>query len=546
MPFSETRCRPQWRLRWRLRWRSIGVVVAAISLAWSTAPPRGECRAADPIRVAVYSDVGAGRSRIDLLRALREMEGAYLREVTADEIRQLDSADGGLLHEFDVLVQPGGSGSKQGRQLGAAGRDAIRDFVRQGGGLIGICAGAYLASADYDWSLHVLDAKVIDRKHWARGTGRVRIRVSEAGRALLDTESDELEIFYGQGPLLAPAGDAEIEDYEPIATYASEIAKNGAPSGVMVGTTAIAWGEFGDGHVLCFSPHPEKTEGLGRLLHQAVERVRPTREQAMPGRAIQSPRQWLAAVEQTPDLSQRGLPNSEYCAPSAAANVLFQFEHRGLLELPKTLSESRWDPELPSSQALARLLGETEFMETRQKRGTNRYRLANGLDRFAREQCHCRLQFHYLGLRAYDKQLLDPELRPRLVATIGVPTESLLREQLANGSGVMILFGSYKPNPEASGRLERVGGHYVTAVGFGHDGRDADPSCYILHDSNDGLAGQKYVGAKPVGEMTELWDDEQRLIRSRHLVQLVNAPIRKDGRIAFLETIFSVRLATAP
>ena len=34
--------------------------------------------------------------------------------------------------------------------------------------------------------------------------------------------------------------------------------KNGASPGVMLNTTAISLAEFGEGRVVCFSPHPEK------------------------------------------------------------------------------------------------------------------------------------------------------------------------------------------------------------------------------------------------------------------------------------------------
>jgi hypothetical protein len=82
-----------------------------------------------------------------------------------------------------------------------------------------------------------------------------------------------VSIYYGQGPLLAPAGDPNIPDYVPVGVYETEIAQNGAPKGVMIGTTAIAVGTFGRGRVLCFSPHPEKTDGLGPFVLRGVEYV---------------------------------------------------------------------------------------------------------------------------------------------------------------------------------------------------------------------------------------------------------------------------------
>jgi len=220
------------------------------------------------IRVGVYQDIGAGRSLESLLKSLEKLDNVTIQRVMAADIQA------GALADVDVLIQPGGSGGKQGRNLGGVGRDEIRDFVREGGGFIGICAGAYLASADYDWSLDILDAKVIDRRHWARGKGLVEIAFSEQGKRLFKLKKPVLTIEYAQGPLLAPANKAEIEDYHPAAIFRSEIAKNGAPRGVMIGTTAIAQGVFGKGKVLCFSPHPELTEGLDDLIRQAIEHVR--------------------------------------------------------------------------------------------------------------------------------------------------------------------------------------------------------------------------------------------------------------------------------
>lgn len=72
-----------------------------------------------------------------------------------------------------------------------------------------------------------------------------------------------------------------------------------------------------------------------------------------------------------------------------------------------------------------------------------------------------------------------------------------------------------------------------------------DPSCVILHASNDSLDGNKYVFANRVSETTALWSDGELLKESRQLVRLDNAPIRKDGRVAYLETIFSFEPVSA-
>ncbi len=47
----------------------------------------------------------------------------------------------------------------------------------------------------------------------------------------------------------------------------------------------------------------------------------------------------------------------------------------------------------------------------------------------------------------------------------------------------------------------------------------------------------------PVEKRIELWSEGESLVQSRKLVELKNAPIQKDGRIAFLETIFAFSVA---
>jgi len=216
------------------------------------------------IRVAVYDDTGASHNITFLLQVLGEHRDLRVDRVKAEAIRA------GCLADYDVLIQPGGSGSRQGKTLGEEGREQIRSFVRKGGGYLGICAGAYLASSDYTWSLHILDARVVDKQHWARGTGPVDVALTPRGRDLLGVRTERPAIQYYQGPLLAPADDPKLPDYEVLGRFDSEIAKKGAPTGVMKGTTAIAAAPYEAGRVLCISPHPERTDNLHDMVYRAI------------------------------------------------------------------------------------------------------------------------------------------------------------------------------------------------------------------------------------------------------------------------------------
>lgn len=223
---------------------------------------------AAPIRVAIYADDGATKDGPPRLQNCLPLEkGFQFKTVTAKEIRD------GALEKFDVLIQPGGSASEQAKMLGEEGRQRIQQFVKSGGGFIGICAGAYLASIEYPWSLGLLDAHVLDRAHWARGEGTVQLRITSAGKSALGAKSESCSIHYENGPLLGPGEHEDVSDYELLAAFDSEIRKNDAPPGVMKGTTAIARGEYGEGRVQCFSPHPEKTPGHEVFLQAAVKWV---------------------------------------------------------------------------------------------------------------------------------------------------------------------------------------------------------------------------------------------------------------------------------
>ena len=217
-----------------------------------------------PVRVAIYDaspEVSKGPG--NLLRILSPANGFSARRVTPREIR------GGCLDEADVLIMPGGSGSKPAAQLEEEGRRRIRDFVRGGGGYVGICAGSYLATTHYDWSLGLINAQVWDRAHWARGGGEVALRMSDAGWRLLG-RGGSVAVHYNQGPLLVPDDEPDLPGYEVLAVFETEIAEKGAPAGAMTGTHAIVRSTFGDGRVICYSPHPEVPDGPNSLIAAGV------------------------------------------------------------------------------------------------------------------------------------------------------------------------------------------------------------------------------------------------------------------------------------
>src|SRR5207249_1251974 len=98
-----------------------------IAPAWSL----GDEPARSAVRVAVYEGAGTSKSLKELVKALQTDANLLVTRVQAEDIRS------GKLSGFDVLVHPGGSGSKQGLALEEQGRQKVQDFVKNGGGYVG-------------------------------------------------------------------------------------------------------------------------------------------------------------------------------------------------------------------------------------------------------------------------------------------------------------------------------------------------------------------------------------------------------------------------
>lgn len=217
-----------------------------------------------PVRVAIFNGDGAPMSGIENVRArLESLPGA-----TATLLKPEEIAEKGL-GGYDVIVFSGGSGSAQAKSLGEAGKDKVREFVREGGGYVGICAGAYLACSNFSWGLGILNASTVSSK-WMRGSGFVAQEVTVDGRPIIGPVEGVFKVRYNNGPIIKPGDRADLPAYRPLALFRTEVAKNGTPAGVMVNSPAQAAAEYGKGRVFISSPHPENTPGLEHLIPRAI------------------------------------------------------------------------------------------------------------------------------------------------------------------------------------------------------------------------------------------------------------------------------------
>lgn len=182
---------------------------------------------------------------------------------------------------------------------------------------------------------------------------------------------------------------------------------------------------------------------------------------------------YLEKVETTPDLSQKDgigyLPKNGkgYCAPVAVSNSFAWLSKNGFPELvPSTGS-----PKM-SQIRVAAFLGESEYMKTDSKKGTGPSRVLRGVSRYVTEKGYSHT-LKYQGWRKHPKEF---------DTGISMPDLTWIKKELPGYSAVWLNVGWYNYD-NSNATYSRIGGHWITFVGFGQD-RDGNPNpkMLIIHD----------------------------------------------------------------
>ncbi|MDK2972893.1 MAG: hypothetical protein PWP23_2648 [Candidatus Sumerlaeota bacterium] len=215
-----------------------------------------------PVRVGMLVDEGATdpKSREAAWNVVAATPDFVARRVTGEEVRA------GVLAELDVFILPGGTGSGEARALGIDGARAVKQFVGGGNGLIAICAGGYAIVEGWTpetKELELLNGQTWDDAHWARGMDFITVEMAD-GQAARHT------MWFENGPLFVPWERPDLPAYTPLVRYVTDMAAEGAPTGMMTGRDAVVAAPYGDGRLVAFGPHPELSPGLEHWLRNAV------------------------------------------------------------------------------------------------------------------------------------------------------------------------------------------------------------------------------------------------------------------------------------
>ena len=232
-----------------------------------------------PFLYTYFMNLSAGRRMQDLRVAYYNGEGAW----SADDIiipnlvawmgcefTTLRGSDiqAGALTDVDVLIWPGGHYPAYWEEVGLEGKTQIQEFVANGGGYFGICAGAYYACdymvwmddpafppPDYKVEGDELNLDLFPGVAWGPifeiadrpepGYAMTQINIINQTHPITDSLPAAYQILYAGGPYLQPYTNTE---YTILGTYD------------LTGDPAIVACHYGTGRVFLIGPHAEIEE----------------------------------------------------------------------------------------------------------------------------------------------------------------------------------------------------------------------------------------------------------------------------------------------
>ncbi len=275
-----------------MSWIALTFVAAVVVVTGCTSPKPAAPEASKaavavdgtkPVRAGVYVSKGlSGGGAMEWMRLVKASPELELTLVDSESICA------GALDKLDMLVMPGGSSPAIKRSLGTNGAERVRNFIKNGGGYIGTCAGCCLMMEEAPDPTRGLNVMPFYRSG-SKGRFLMPVAVNAAGAAAMGIKTGTYDVQYSHGPILEPSTNSiEGAKFEVWGVNKSDSGKHGvAPE--MYGRAAVVGGTYGKGKVCVFSCHPEYYESSRVLVRGAFRYVtgrdvafpvRPRRERA--------------------------------------------------------------------------------------------------------------------------------------------------------------------------------------------------------------------------------------------------------------------------
>ena len=204
--------------------------------------------------VAIYVDAVCWEESVIAAVNMFRWMGCSIESVGADLINNGD------LGNFRVLCVPGGDMYRYSQDISSEGKENIRNFIRDGGGYIGICGGAYFASEIVRWRGTLLNMTPLGLfPGSAEGPNDAivpypeyamcKINIIDVTHPITQSMGDSMWILYYWGPELVVEEGADVSI---LGVYDSSI------------HAAMVALEYGEGRVFLSGTHPEIEEDSDR------------------------------------------------------------------------------------------------------------------------------------------------------------------------------------------------------------------------------------------------------------------------------------------
>jgi glutamine amidotransferase-like uncharacterized protein len=209
------------------------------------------------IRVLIYNGNGAGTTYVNgIISSLNTANTKNLVPGYRFSYSTTKTLTSAKLANFDLLAMPGGASGEV--YLNSVSSSIIRNFVSNGHGYLGICAGAYAGSSYVNGLYNGWGVAPNVRCKYVSDTGDLRVTMTSSGSQLLST-SGTITLAYYNGPAMYQYGGSIIT----FATYTDN--SNGYQKyGAIVGDT------FGKGRSVLSGVHPELTPQNPFLLAKMI------------------------------------------------------------------------------------------------------------------------------------------------------------------------------------------------------------------------------------------------------------------------------------
>lgn len=244
----------------------IAVAIASITiLSGCTTTPPSKVKCDNPLKVSIYVGEGAkGIGCVEWCRLVNECPQMRMKLVDGKDVAA------GALEGEDVVVMPGGDSKGEFTSLTEEGVKKFKEFILNGGGYVGTCAGCSILLNEEDRRLRIVPYKRLGSTKLLNGD----FKITKAGAEALGIAEEPRRIRYSGGPIIKKT-DTEVPNakFEVFGTYAFEASTNGRANPEMYGAPGILGGTYGKGKVFTTVAHPEYFEDTLDIVEGAFKFV---------------------------------------------------------------------------------------------------------------------------------------------------------------------------------------------------------------------------------------------------------------------------------